>query len=121
MKINEELKAKWVEALRSGRYKQGTRFLRKGDAFCCLGVLCDVSGLGEWKKPGPWDEYVVEGDALHSVNYLAESLARTIGIDSGSQKFLAKMNDGLDEHSLDEHIGLPVSFSVIADWIEENL
>lgn len=39
----------WCEALESGKYKQGTDCLRSsGDRFCCLGVACDVSGLGMW-------------------------------------------------------------------------
>jgi len=39
---------RWVEALESGEYKQTTGNLRKGDGFCCLGVACDLSGLGKW-------------------------------------------------------------------------
>ena len=39
---------KWVEALRSGKYKQTRGALRDGDAFCCLGVACDISGTGKW-------------------------------------------------------------------------
>jgi hypothetical protein len=38
----------WCEALESGKYKQTTHSLRKGDGFCCLGVACDLSGAGEW-------------------------------------------------------------------------
>lgn len=34
----------WTEALRSGKYKQGKRFLRTGDSFCCLGVAGDLVG-----------------------------------------------------------------------------
>ena len=41
---------KWVEALRSGNYKQGQKRLHTDDGFCCLGVACDISGLGEWKE-----------------------------------------------------------------------
>ena len=33
----------WVEALRSGKYKQGKLSLKDGDGYCCLGVLCDIS------------------------------------------------------------------------------
>lgn len=34
---------KWVEALRSGKYKQGQHLLRnEKDEFCCLGVACEV-------------------------------------------------------------------------------
>lgn len=37
-------RARWVEALRSGEYKQCRGALHKpGDGFCCLGVLCDLA------------------------------------------------------------------------------
>jgi hypothetical protein len=39
------IKRKWVEALRNGKYKQGMRQLKDGDAYCCLGVLCEVAGI----------------------------------------------------------------------------
>jgi hypothetical protein len=38
-----EIKAKWVEALRSGEYEQGCGALRTEDGkYCCLGVLTDL-------------------------------------------------------------------------------
>ena len=44
--MNQELKAKWVAALRSGEYKQGQGAMRPTpDTYCCLAVLrdaCDV-------------------------------------------------------------------------------
>lgn len=47
--MNENAK-KLVEALRSGEYEQGTGVLRStNNRFCCLGVACDISGLGEWR------------------------------------------------------------------------
>ena len=33
---------KWIEALRSGEYKQGHNALRTGSGYCCLGVACEV-------------------------------------------------------------------------------
>lgn len=42
--MNKALAMKWVKALRSGKYKQGKTFLKKGDKYCCLGVLCDITG-----------------------------------------------------------------------------
>ncbi len=45
-RINPELKAQWVEALRSGKYTQGQLMLRTPDNdFCCLGVLCDITNV----------------------------------------------------------------------------
>jgi hypothetical protein len=46
-----------VEALRSGRYTQTQGVLRDGDAFCCLGVACDISGLGRWRGMGASNSY----------------------------------------------------------------
>lgn len=33
---------KWVEALRSGKYKQGTSRLSRDGYYCCLGVACEI-------------------------------------------------------------------------------
>ena len=47
--MDQKLKQDWVEALRSGKYKQGRRALYKPytEAYCCLGVLCKVAGKME--------------------------------------------------------------------------
>ena len=41
-KMRSEIKQMWLDALRSGEYKQGQKALRTDDNFCCLGVLCDL-------------------------------------------------------------------------------
>jgi hypothetical protein len=42
-KMNPEVKALWLEALRSGKYKQATSMLCDGEGgYCCLGVLTQV-------------------------------------------------------------------------------
>jgi len=42
--INKKVIKKWIEALRSGEYKQGKFGLydKDSDSYCCLGVLCDL-------------------------------------------------------------------------------
>lgn len=60
--MNRELKTKWLEALRSGKYKQGRSALRTiQDEFCCLGVLCDIVAPDAWSKPAPsvWSSLVM--------------------------------------------------------------
>lgn len=47
--MNEVIKKKWIKALRSGKYKQGIEGLKidfepNGVRYCCLGVLCEVTG-----------------------------------------------------------------------------
>ena len=50
--MNPEIKKLWVDALRSGEYKQGQGTLKRSDCFCCLGVLTDIfikiTGRAEW-------------------------------------------------------------------------
>ena len=50
--MNKENLRKWIDALRSGEYTQGTRRLRGDGTYCCLGVLCDV--YKKETKEGVW-------------------------------------------------------------------
>ena len=55
--------SKWVEALRSGDYKQGKEWLHqkndKGqDRYCCLGVLCDLAVKAKIIPPPTEDDKV---------------------------------------------------------------
>jgi len=66
MRYTEEQRAsnrkKWIEALESGEYEQGKKRLRtEDDGYCCLGVACDISELGEWVD--------YEGDYEYKVGY----------------------------------------------------
>lgn len=44
--MKKTIAEKWVQALRSGKYKQGREVLHNNedgkDTYCCLGVLCDL-------------------------------------------------------------------------------
>jgi len=53
--MNEQIKQKWVNALRSGEYEQCESNLHKNKGFCCLGVLTDIYIQ---EHPGcSWKEY----------------------------------------------------------------
>jgi hypothetical protein len=50
-KLKPDVKQRWLDALRSGQYKQTVGRLKDSEGYCCLGVLCDVlkGDLGsEW-------------------------------------------------------------------------
>lgn len=54
-KMNPEVKQKWIDALRSGNYEQGSEKLRTVTGYCCLGVLCDLYSKeqgAEWEFRG---------------------------------------------------------------------
>lgn len=106
--ITAEQKAKWVEALRSGKYKQGKFALHRIDQkdFCCLGVLCEVLEVPKraQDKTGTIRMEYQFGDfwLSHSV---PEDLLKSQVTDK-----LVDMNDSGSK-----------SFTEIADWIEKNI
>lgn len=109
-----ERRAFWCAKLRSGEYAQGRSQLRNDYAFCCLGVLCDISGRGKWDG----DIYVMPRLLGHDdVDLFDDSkyhlhppliLLDDAGLTPSLSRRLADMND--DDGA---------SFSEIANAIEE--
>ena len=104
--MKPELKKRWVKALRSKKYKQGQEYLRSCDnAYCCLGVLCDISGV-RWKE----HDYAF-GVGSHGVTGSpTPAINKRLGLPESVVGELIRLND--DELW---------SFRRIATWIEKNL
>lgn len=105
--MNQEIKKKWVEALRGEKYQQTKKRLRDESGYCCLGVLCEVL---QGKIEGfQWQEgqasYKGESNKLD----LPSTLNEEIGLPGMYEDALVSMNDS------------GKTFNKIADWIEENL
>lgn len=91
---------KWVKALRSGKYKQGTDHLKRNGKYCCLGVLCSITKMKNWK----------------TMNYLSYNIREQLGLNSDVGEFknestkesLAVLNDTGND------------FNRIADIIERD-
>lgn len=103
---------KWVDALRSGEYKQTTETLQDEYGYCCLGVACKVAEQNGINVNTDEDNGDISGDSLFSQqdvkNWLGlydnEGLFET----TPSKCYLTTLNDteGLD-------------FDEIADYIEK--
>ena len=65
MTPNRENIRKWVEALRSGEYQQGTGYLQRDGQFCCLGVACELAGESKVQR--------LEAGTVDKVIYYGES------------------------------------------------
>lgn len=104
--MNQEIKQKWVEALESGKYKQGKGRLKSDDAYCCLGVLCDLyineTGNGEWIKeekdlPEDSPKHAFMDNGIVSDLILPFYVKKWAGLDSSSpcvgDKPLVDLND----------------------------
>src|SRR5947199_7438501 len=102
--MNTEVKKQWLDALRSGTYRQGYGTLRRNDQFCCLGVLCDLVDKTKWEPP------THDGFRLYnySYNYPDRAVANKSGLTSAEFSYLATLNDN----------GTP--FADIAQVIEEH-
>jgi hypothetical protein len=92
--MNENAR-KWVEALRSGEFKQAQRKLRRSDGtFCCLGVACELyrreCGEGEWV--GVADENYLEFDVSDERTELGlpKSVKDWLGLNSPEGEFKHK-------------------------------
>jgi hypothetical protein len=99
-KLPPAFKQKWIDALRSGKYKQGRSLLHDPvkSTYCCLGVACRVAQT----KIKEYEGYI-EGDKR--VPKILQ------GIETGSiPQILAVRNDSGRWN-----------FNRIANWIEKNL
>lgn len=107
--MNAEVKQKWIDALRSGKYNQTKGCLHDNTGYCCLGVLCDVVDPNGWDKGDGFREtiwnYKEEVDDL----LLPPTLVEDLDIDEDAPVELSDMNDN----------GTP--FAEIADYIDKNL
>lgn len=68
--MDANLKKKWLDALRSGEYEQGSdqlvmTFMDEQDKFCCLGVLADI--MGDVEREGDWFKFPTEGLDMDSI------------------------------------------------------
>lgn len=115
---------RWVEALRSGKYKQGQGCLHRNNTFCCLGVAHDVFGPG-WAA-GKDDRMEVAGisEAERSIsdgiNAPTGAIRETLGLPdwdgitvkrvaSGRATGLAGLND-------DEKLTFSQIADIVAYW-----
>lgn len=109
--MNQEIKQKWLEALRSGRYKQGTGVLRRvKEEYCCLGVLCDVVSPVGWDREMLNSHYYYSYDSEYETTDLPPALKTLVCITEDDAAHLISMNDSKG-----------YTFDQIADWIEANL
>lgn len=120
--MKAEIKAQWVQALRSGEYRQGQRTMRTNDgAFCCLGVLCDIHAKatgGEWSEPNDsndWYRYMGQGADLPPdiLQWAGLNSQNPIVSHDGTHSHLSDLNDGA--------MCKARTFAEIADLIEAQL
>jgi hypothetical protein len=110
----DELRKEWLEALRSGKYKQAQDALHIPDeGYCCLGVLCEVlSNKGIMRRLGyayTFDTQDEDG-VITMETELQQPIRDLVGLDKRVTGRLIEMNDLAQN-----------SFNEIADYLEKEV
>lgn len=112
--MNKDIKSKWLEALKSGKYTQTAGYLNRGDNhMCCLGVLCDISGEGAWVKDSLFHSvyrYTIDKDSeINYTMFLPPEIRSTLEFDAETLSQLMRLNDNsYDQGKLDYSEVIPV-------------
>lgn len=137
--MDEEIKAQWVEALRSGQYRQarGVLSAKQEDGsmtHCCLGVLCELLLAQGRLQRVEADGVIFYGTSNADMNnaLLPEGIVAPLGLGDGYRSNsptidfrigsadldhveLVEINDGAPGKNLRKH-----TFNEIADIIESS-
>ena len=116
--MKKKVKQLWVEAPRSGEYKQGANGLKMDDTFCCLGVLCDLHAKEknkQWAEP----KYQNFASYLGMTAVLPPEVQKWAGLDRANPVLKSP------KHGFDEELSIlndgGATFQQIADVIEAQL
>lgn len=122
--MNPRIKQRWLDALRSGEYKQTTGNLQDSNGFCCLGVLCDLHAQERSTK---WVRLIDIYELYGEIQLLPLSVQEWAGLDNdiGGMVDFDYERDGVmyvKSESLPEiNDTWNKNFNEIADLIEAQL
>jgi hypothetical protein len=110
--MKEDVQARWTEDLETTDAAQGKGFLRawndelKRWEYCCLGRLCELSGLAEWvetqeRDPDDGNQTITVSSYLGQTKYLPDEVATWAGLvtytlatgNETAQGHFAELND----------------------------
>lgn len=140
--MKKEIADRWVKALRSGQYRQGTDYLHNPSdgTYCCLGVLCtlydedagaDNEVAGTWgdgheilpEEIRDWADMGSEDGSVGSVLWLPglAALNDGVAITEKQEKVLNDLDalpDGYEPYREGGPMKVKLSFEEIANVIE---
>lgn len=136
--MNPIVKQRWIDALRSGEFRQTTARLQRidperGPGFCCLGVLCELyrrdTGQGRWE---PYDDGMgypkgevqqfVDAEEHEETSIPTRAVADWAGLDDPNPYHFMLFRGKHDTYSaLTSANDNDETFETIAQMIEEQL
>lgn len=116
--MKKEIATLWVNALRSGKYEQTTGKLKRHGGYCCLGVLCELSGQGEFVDMVEMKDVYVLPSGMRGKTELPDEIVEWAGMSSRDGAIHPDYPSGITTLSAMNDDGS--TFAEIADVIEEN-
>lgn len=119
-------RAKLVAALRSGEYEQGQNYLSEptpdGALHCCLGVACDISGLGTWDEDTGSIYIIPDPEGEANDTHLPDAVRQWLGFanESGDLHNPIRFEDHYCIGTLIDANDSGMSFDDIATLIEDG-
>lgn len=113
-----------VDALRSGKYNQGTRALRNEYGYCCLGVACELyrktTRHGKWEKVEGTSRYKFAVGNKEEEGYLLKNISRWFGFGGEQNPLLTLGKECINQKAslLNDDYRMP--FARIADAFEST-
>ena len=127
--MKEDIEKRWVEALESGKYKQGKDSLKIQNkdgsfSYCCLGVLCELAVEDGIIKPSsiPKNSFVWTYEDRSGV--LPMKVMEWAGLDSCNPQVKDDIHVSLQHENLSLSVyndNLNYSFKQIAKLIRDHL
>ncbi len=118
--MNAEIKARWLDALKSGKYKRGTGFLSYDGRHCCLGVLCELAVedgiITKTGLRGPTFDYGIGKDV--SQFGLPAKVQAWSGIDNPLGRFKSGLRGNLSSLNDSKESLADASYDVVIPTIE---
>lgn len=116
--MDTDIKNTWISHLQSGQFCQAKGHLRIWNPsldqyeYCCLGLLCEQTGLAKWVEDSVLEDGIVVYSYLGETEWLPIEVARWAGLElsrkaPSDQSFFIDANDNED-----------FSFPKIADLVE---
>lgn len=115
-KLEKEFGTKWLAALRSGKFKQGSQYLKSEDGYCCLGVACAITMPSANLKDA---HFIISKKDVDANTCSERELISTKLYDSIPELLRGDCN--LFARQVSEMNDEGVPFEEIADWIEQNV
>lgn len=117
--MNDQIKKRWVAALRSGKYKQNVGTLKSTSGkYCCLGVLCELYSK---EHEVPWQARQCFMGQLDVLPFAVAEWAGLGYIRSPAVMREIPFSNKTESQTLGYMNDRRVPFRVIADLIEEQL